>query len=340
LLDRDGRTVAEINGSFVKHFASADGNTVAALEMAANVKEQAGERTLALRWFNRAGPERGRYQFLQHEDEPLPQIIFNANGSHILLVHPATGRAIFLDDNGGILRETALWADAAYANERPLFLAAGTEAFIVLSQHSPSASAGTVAPMIFSFSISGTEQWRRELPVGTAGGLAISDDGGWIAASRYSVNGALVESTISIFNHRGEVQAQIDGLFRRAIFAKDGSRLLLMDRRQLRAVSIPNGKLLWKINLPQRSEMFVDIAANAEQNKIFALIGASVFREKRFVFENARIGGFDNRGKKQADAPIAKPLIAPALVLSTDGQRLALGAEGLLQNFTIVDLMK
>jgi hypothetical protein len=81
--------------------------------------------------------------------------------------------------------------------------------------------------------------------------------------------------------------------------------------------------------------MFVDMAANAAQDKVFALVGSSVFRENRFVFENARLIGFDNKGQQQIQMPVKSAFSSPALMISADGQRLALAAEGMLQNFII-----
>jgi hypothetical protein len=113
-----------------------------------------------------------------------------------------------------------------------------------------------------------------------------------------------------------------------------------MDRRQLRALDIPSGKLLWQTNLSRRAEMFVDMAANAEQDKVFVLVGSSVFKENRFVFENARLLGFDNKGQQQIEMPVKTALSSPALMISADGQRLTLAAEGLLQGFTFNDTAK
>jgi hypothetical protein len=340
LLDRQGRNAAEIMGTFLKYFVSADGDAIAVLEKAFNDKEKDDESVLLLRWFNRDGQQIGSYQFSRHDDDPLPQIAFDASGSHLLIVNPAAARLIFLNNNGQVLREAALFADADYINERPFFLTASAETFIVLSQFSPSTNARTAAPTVIYFSATGHEQWRRELRAGTAGNLTISQDGNWIAANRYLVNGGRIESTVEILNRNGELRNSLNGLFRRAVFAKDGSRLLLMDRRQLRASSIPKGDLLWKFNLRNRAEMFVDIAADAEQNKVFALIGASVFKENRFVFENARIIGFNNRGKQQIETPVKTALSSPMLAISHDGKQLSLAAEGLLQNFSISDSNK
>jgi hypothetical protein len=333
--DRAGKNIAEIKGTFLKHAVSANGNAIAVLEKIAGAKERKSESLLALRWFDRSGQSRGSHKLAAHNDDPLPQIAFDATGTHLFLALPATARATFLHQDGQALRETALFAETPYVNERPLFLAASAGVFAVLSQPSPATS----APEIICFSASGDEQWRRVLPVGIAGGLAISDDGNWMAAGRYSVNGSRVESTITIFNRNGELRANLNGLFRRAIFAKDNSRLLLMDRRQLRAVSLPQGELLWQVNLTQRSEMFVDIAATAPK-KNFALAASSVFKENRFLFENARILAFDERGQQQGETPVTTALNSPWLRISDDGQRLALAAEGFLQSFTVSNLAK
>jgi hypothetical protein len=261
-----------------------------------------------------------------------------------MIAQPVTAKLIFLNNEGQTLRESFIFSKAPYSQERPFFMAASAEAFVVLTQFMPLTNAKAIAPVCMRFSASGEEQWRRELPAGTAGGLAISDDGELIVASRYLVhvadNGSRVESTISLLQRDGKLLANGDGLFRKAIFARDNSRLLLMDRRQLRALDIPNGKVLWQVNLSRRAEMFVDMAANAEQDKVFALVGSSVFKENRFVFESVRLIGFDNKGQQIIEMPVKTALSSPALLISADGQRLALAAEGVLQNFTILDTAK
>ncbi|MCI0697000.1 PQQ-like beta-propeller repeat protein [candidate division KSB1 bacterium] len=344
LLDHDGKNTAEISGTFLKHWASSNGSAIAVLEKAASAKDGNDQSSLILRWFDRDGRQMGRHNFLQHSDDPLPQISFNATGSHLVVAQPAIARLIFLNNNGQTLRESFIFSEAPYSQERPFFIAASAEAFVVLSQFMPSTSSDVVAPVCMSFSTSGEEQWRRELPAGAASGLAVSDDGELIVASRYLVhvaeNGSRVESTISLLQRDGKLLANVDGLFRKAVFTQDNTRLLLMDRRQLRALEIPSGKVLWQVNLSRRAEMFVDIAANAEQDKVFALVGSSVFKENRFVFENARLLGFDDSGRQQFELPMKTTLSSPILVISEDGQQLTLAAEGWLQNFTILDSTK
>jgi hypothetical protein len=340
LLDAQGRVLAKSDGKILKHAISSDGSAFAVLEKTASSKDRMNESFFTIRCFNRNGQRIGLYNFSQHRDDPLPQIIFNAAGSHLLVAYPAAARLIFLHPNGQVLHELPLFREAPYSNERPLFIAASMDTFAVLSQKTPSTNAITVAPTLIYFSVKGEEQWRRELPVGTAGGLAISDDGAWMAAGRYAVTGPRVESTISIFNFRGALQFITEGLFRRAVFAKNGSRLLLMDRRQLRAIGILQGELLWQVNLSRRTEMFVDIAAAATDDKTFALVAENVFKDNRFIFEKARLLGFDAKGQQQHEISLTVPLISPILKYSDNGNRLTLAAEGFLQNFTVSQASK
>jgi hypothetical protein len=344
LLDYEGKETAELRGPFLKHWVSPNGNAIAVLEKAASARDGNDESLLILRWFVRNGRQMGAYNFLQHSDDPLPQVSFNATGTHLVIAQPAIARLTFLSSDGQTLRELFVFSKAPYSHERSFFMAASAEAFVVLSQSMPSTSAEAVAPICICFTASGEEQWRRELAAGTAGGLAISDDGELIVASRYLVevanNDSRVESTTSLLQRDGKLLASVDGLFRKAVFAQDNSRLLLMDRRQLRALAIPSGKVLWQTNLSRRAEMFVGIAANAEQGKVFALVGSSVFKENRFVFENVRLLGFDNKGQQQFKMPMKTALSSPVLMVSEEGQRLTLAAEGLLQNFTLFDTAK
>ncbi len=329
---------------FLKHWVSSNGSAIAVLEKVVSAKDGSDESALILRWFDRGGQQMGSYNFTQHRDDPLPQISFNATGSHLVIAQPAMARLIFLNNNGQTLHESSIFSEVPYSQERSFFMAASAETFVVLTQFMPSAPAKAIAPVCLRFSTSGEEQWRRELPAGTAGGLAISDDGKLIVASRYLVhvaeNESRVESTISLLQHDGKLLATVDGLFRKAAFAKNNARLLLMDRRQLRALEIPSGKVLWQVNLSRRAEMFVDIAADAGQDKVFALAGYSVFKENRFVFENARLLGFDNTGRQRVEQPLQTALSSSALVISENGQRLVLAAEGMLQNFALLDTGK
>lgn len=334
-LDQNGKRSAEINGTFLKHVASFDGTAIAVLEKINSPKDDEELRTLAVRWLNRDGRQLCSYRLSQHEDDPLPQLIFNAAGSHLLMANPATARLLLLKANGQVLQDVAMFGEALFLNERPLFLAAANDAFVVLSQPTASTADKIVAPVLICFSTSGEEQWRRELAAGTAGNLAISDDGNWIAAGRYIANATGVESTIEIFQRNGELQRNVNGQFRRAVFANDGRRLLVMDRRQLRMLSLPPGELLWEINLSSRSEMFADIAADVELTQVFALVGASVFQDNRFVFEQARILGFNENGQQQVEMPIKTVLSLPKLAMANNGQRLTLAAEGFWQDFTI-----
>ena len=336
LFDAQGRTLIPSAGKILKQATNADGSIDAVLEKTAARKAKAAESFFTVRFFNRSGQSRGSYQFSQHRDDPLPNIIFEARGEHLLLAYPATARLIFLENSGQVLRKVSLFREAPYANERPLFVAASAGAFIVLSQKTPSTPAKAVTPTLFYFSAQG-EEWRRELPAGTAGGLAISSDGHWIAANRYAVIGTRVEATNAVFNFQGEPQATIAGLFRRAVFANNGSSLLLMDRRQLRAIDFHNGKELWQITPARRAEIFVDIAATATHDKIFTLVAENAFKENRFVFEKARLLGFDRVGRQQTEILLPNQLLAPVLKISNDGSRLTLGAEGFLQQFTTVE---
>jgi hypothetical protein len=115
---------------------------------------------------------------------------------------------------------------------------------------------------------------------------------------------------------------------------------LLLDRRQLRALDFRSGKALWQVNLTRRTEMFVDVVADAALGKTFALVAENVFKENRFIFEKARLLGFDNVGQQQFETRLPVQLIAPMLRISNDGNRLALGSEGFLQNFIAIQSSK
>jgi hypothetical protein len=111
----------------------------------------------------------------------------------------------------------------------------------------------------------------------------------------------------------------------------------LMDRRQLRMISIPTGEQQWQVNLAKRSEMFISIAATGNAERVVVLVGESVFKRNRFLFENARLAGYNRNGRQQFEEAVKAELVSPTLAISGDGQHLILAAENLLQNFAIVD---
>jgi hypothetical protein len=298
-------------------------------------KQQPG---LRLRWFDRQGRPRGAHVLPWHTDHPLPQFCFNAAASRLLIADAASARIVLLSAEGQVLAEAGLFGEPRYSNERPLFLAASNEEFFLLTQAWPSTSSQPEKPVLICFSAEGQERWRQELAQATAGGLAVSVEGHWILAGAYELasNQAQVHSSMQFFDRYGKLQVTREGLFRHAIFAQDGSRVLVMDRRQVRLLGLPGGELLWQSALSSRSEMFAASAGDASLESIFALIATSSFKGGRFVFEKARLVKFDASGRQQLAATLDSELIEPALAVSREGKQLALAAEGILRYYALL----
>jgi hypothetical protein len=249
---------------------------------------------------------------------------------------PAPARITILSGEGQVLRASEVFDDPQYVNERPLFLAASAEEFFLLTQALPATSQIAAKPFLICYTSEGQERWRQELSRGTGGGLSVSGDGRWILAGSYEVisSPAQVNSSLQLFDRDGKLHLTRAGLFRQAVFAQKGERVLVLDRRQARLLALPSGELLWQSNLSSRSEMFVTAAADAGCENVFALIATSAFKQDRFVFEKAHLVRFDSAGRRQHAAAIAEDLIEPALAVAHEGKQLALAAEGVLRYFS------
>lgn len=324
--DQQGSKRLALSGQFLQHTISSNGEGIAVLEKIAK-----DEPALRLQWHDRNGRSLGSNVLAWHEDDPLPQICLSANGSALLLGQSTSAQVMFFAADGQTIRDQKLFGEVAYSNERPLFLAASDKFFFVLSQNIPTP---VNSPMLVCFSAAGEEQWRRDLPAGTPGGVAVSPNGNWILAGRYQVtNDNRVESSLHLFDGDGALRATVHGLFRQTCFAENGQRLLLMDRRQLRLLSLPDAKQLWQYNLPRRNEMFVGIASDAKGENHFALAAVSTFKNGRFVFEQARLIKFNASGRQQSSTAIKTGLIEPVIALSREGRRLTLAADGVMQTY-------
>lgn len=324
--DQQGSKRLALTGQFLQHTISAQGEVIAALE-----KIEKDGAALRLQWHDRNGRSLGSRVLAWHEDDPLPQLCLNANGSALLLAQSASAQVMFHVVVGETPDEKKLFENAAYSNERPMFLAAGGQSFWVLSQNTPTP---VNSPTLVCFSAAGEEKWRRDLPAGTPGGVAVAPNGDWILAGRYQVTSDnRVESSLHLFDGSGALRATLHGLFRQACFAENGQRLLLMDRRQLRLLSLPDAKQIWQYNLPQHNDMFVGIASDVKGENHFALAAVSNFKNGRFVFEQARLIRFNASGRQQSSTAIKTDLIEPVIALSPDGRRLTLAADRVMQTY-------
>ncbi len=334
--NQHGSTLFAQPGRSLKQALSAHGEMLAVLQASA-------DHTLELAWYDQHGNRRGHYLLARHEDDPLPQICLNDAGTAVLLAQPASAELIFLSGGGTVSATHTLFEAAAYSNERPLFVAAGAQEFFVLSQLQTAAGASEPLPVLFCFSFSGELKWHRELPAGMAGGLVVADNSEWLVAGRYRVEEATgtVESSIILLSRDGNPSASTTGLFRKAVFAGNGERVLLMDRRQVRLLKLPDLDTIWQSSLSSRNEMFVDIAmAPSGRDHFFALAAVSAFKDNRFVFERGRLIKFSLNGHQLTAARLPHDLINPALALSPVTQRLLLAAEGLLQRYTVVSVVQ
>lgn len=324
--DQQGNKRLALNGQFLQHAISTNGEVIAALE-----KIEKDGIALRLQWQDRNGRSLGSNVFTWHEDDPLPQICLDANGSALLLGQSTSAQVMFLAAEGQMLGDKKLFDNVAYSNERPMFLAAGGQSFWVLSQNTPTP---VNSPTLVCFSAAGEEKWRRDLPAGTPGGVAVAPNGDWILAGRYQVTSDnRVESSLHLFDGSGALRATLHGLFRQAHFAENGQRLLLMDRRQLRLLNLPDAKQTWQYNLPNRNEMFVGIASDVKGENHFALAAVSNFKNGRFGFEQARLIRFNASGRQQSSTAIKTDLIEPVIALSPDGRRLTLAADRVMQTY-------
>ncbi len=323
-------------GFFLQHELSANGKALLALEKPSTKREHEEKAGLVLRWFDNAGRPLGAHALPWQEDDPLPRIILNRTGSHALVLEPASARATFFEEAARVVNESLLFENAPYTNERPALLAASEEHFYVLSQVAPTTTPQARAPVLVCYAMNGNEQWRRELPRGTAGYLALSPGGTWLVANQYEVTDGRVQAASFIFEAAGQQRATFSGLLREASFSNGEQFLFALDRRALRCVETASGKILWQTHLQPRSEMFAATTALSNKTSCIALVGASVLAQGRFVFQNARLRGFDDAGRQQFELAVAEALAQPRLVVSADRQHVLLAAEGLLQRYRII----
>ncbi len=324
--DQQGSKRLALTGQFLQHTISANGEVIAAME-----KIEKEGAALRLQWHDRYGRPLGSKVLAWQEDDPLPQICLSANGSALLLAQSTSAQVMFFAAEGQTIKDKKLFGEVAYSNERPLFLAASGQSFFVLSQNIPTPVS---APTLVRFNAAGEEQWRRDLPPGTPGGVAAAPNGDWILAGRYQVTSDnRVESSLHLFDGSGALRVTVHGLFRQACFAENGQRLLLMDRRQLRLLNLPDAKQLWQFNLSRRNEMFAGIASDAKGENHFALAAVSTFKNGRFVFEQPRLIKFNGSGRQQSSTAIKTNLIEPVIALSSDGRRVTLAADRVMQTY-------
>lgn len=338
ILSSNSSSETTIPGFFLQHKVSAAGTIILSSEQAVGGESERGDKAgLQLRWHSREGRLLGAYALARHDDDPLPQFAMSANGAYAMALEPATARTTFFSSAGLVLAQSFLFEHAPYSNERPAFLAASAKRFFVLSQASPATEQERFSPVLVCFSFEGEELWRRELPIGTAGPLALSPSGNRLIASRYQVETGTqnVKATWHAFDAEGKAMATGTGMFRAAVFSPEEEQIVFMDRGELRAFRLPAAEIAWRFALPERTEMFVALAAAAHTQTYFALAATSGFKENRFVYEEARMLELRANGSLKSATPPAPALVHPALAVSEDQQTLSLAAEGLLLRYEI-----
>lgn len=323
----------KLSGVFLKHNMSANGAALLALEKNTSLKEEERAAGLVLHWFNQSGVALGVHRLPWHDDDPLPHFIVNSSGSHALVVEPGSARATFLMPGSPNAQSMALFEEAPYTNERPLFLAASATHFYIFTQFAPSTSQQMQAPTLICFAIAGKEKWRRALAPGTAGALALSPNAKALVVHRYHVHAGQVEATTTIFDAEGRERVTIPGLFRAAVFSLDGRYVFLMDRRELRCVNARNGATIWRSQLQRRDEMFVALTNAESPAACFVLIAQNAFEQNRFVYKNARLAAFSATGKSLTEHPVSETLSTPYLIFSDARRKVLLAAQGQLLSY-------
>ena len=323
----------KLSGNFLKHSMSANGIALLALEKNISPKTEERPAGVLLRWFNQSGVALGRHEFAWHDDDPLPHFIVSNSGSHALVVEPGSARATFLMPGSPTAQGIALFEEASYINERPLFLAASATHFYIFTQIAPSTSLQMQSPTLICFSLEGKEQWRRTLALGTAGNLAVAPSGKILVVHRYHVNAGKVEAGTILLDTEGRARVSIAGLFHAAAFSSDEQNIFLMDRRELRCINVRSGAELWHHQLTHREEMFVALTNAESPAACFALIAQNAFEQNRFVYKNARLAAFSAAENSLTEQLISETLSAPYLIFSGTQRRVLLAAEGQLLRY-------
>lgn len=170
-------------------------------------------------------------------DVPYPLVTLNEKTGMLLLRYVFDGFIELYNAEGSKVWENQFFKDEEPNYERTIGAVVGSNAVYVLISDSKWGKA-----VVRQFSFLGALQWSATLPHQYAYAIALSDDEQTIVAGSYLALEDEVRRSAAIMNTRGEIQGNIDIIFRTARFSPDGSLLALSSEREVVMVSMETKK--------------------------------------------------------------------------------------------------
>jgi len=272
--------------------ASADGNFIAVVEIAAPDKSPQAPSPLTFTLYDRAGQKLWSLKQPVGQDDPLPSF-YVSNKGRVVMMESAESLVSFFDQTGALDRNVRLFEDTFWSNERPVsgaFSGDGTH-FAVNALHHHSRPGDELSPrqkgqsFVILFDDRGEELWRRELASEISDRVVISDDGMIIAAGAHSVKGLnVVEIRTYLYNDLGELLGQFDFPFQHAVFSSGGENLLLGQRNDLYLVEVSTGQVIWQTMLSSEAGQVRTLDLSADGRLALVLTASSSHQGDGFVF--------------------------------------------------------
>jgi len=286
--------------------ASQDGNFIGLQDIFGTDQQPRTAATIRFSLYNKGGEQLWSLTEPLDADEPVPSW-YISNRGRVVTVRPTRSQLRFLDRNGKVERTVELFPDAPSEMERPIacaFSADGELLAVNALQHHPRPG-DEMTPrekgqsFLFLFTESGEELWRRRLEEEISGPVAISGDGGRIAAAAFSVLGASrIEMNTHLYDRAGEWLAAVATDFRLADFSADGSRLLIGRKRDLRLVATSTGKTIWEDKLADEYGQIRAMDLSPDGTLALAATAPSRFHDGRFTFTPVHALIFDQSGEQ------------------------------------------
>lgn len=165
-------------------------------------------------------------------DVPFPLISFNETTGMTVLRYVFDGFVEVYHPNGKKVWEHTFFKDEEPNYERTIGAAIGKRSvyFLVSDAYREKA-------LVYQFALDGVLRWTATLPHQYAYEIAVSDNEETIIAGSYLALEDEVRRSAAILNMRGEIEGNIDILFRKAVFSEDNRFIALGSEREAVTVS-------------------------------------------------------------------------------------------------------
>lgn len=337
---RSGNAVS-LPDSYVGAFFSRTGNYFALILLPDSpLKER---RTLTIQVHSARGDLLYEVVRPYYFDDVLPEIALSDKDGSLVLGQNTIGKIWLHAADGKLAHEIQLFENTHFDFERSLHLnLAGNGTFAALAGRRGASPIGSgvknasAEPQLILFEMTGRELWRRNLPEFSAGQLAISPDGRFIAAGSYStgMRGNIKKRT-TIFDTSGSKIADIDLLFRYADFSPDTKFVVLAEKQTAKLIELANGKVRWTRKMPAIEGMIAEIKV-AANGTVAALTATNVFRNGEFVFTRPQLHIYDKAGALLQNMTLGDETFEkPSLAITEDAGEIYIGLRNSLLIFQV-----